>query len=170
MSESLDVWRLRSTRMPQKRFSDPKTICLRQSSVHIPYISKIDVNPFTWSYKLELDDCYTIFVFSSYSSARFRYPVRPILSLSHLRLLFDSLQPFTGSHRRIGLSGQDCVEMRRYFRIPPAIQAKTKSVPFTSTYMWNDRDCNEKNFFLCERPISDGKCVTQKKNNNYKLP
>lgn len=61
----------------------------------------------------------------------------------------------------IGLSGQDCVEMRRYFRIPPAIQAKTKSVPFTSTYLWNDRDCNEKNFFLCERPISDGKCVTQ---------
>lgn len=23
--------------------------------------------------------------------------------------------------------------------------------------MWNDRDCNEKNFFLCERPMSVGK-------------
>lgn len=51
--------------------------------------------------------------------------------------------------------------MRRSFRIPPAIQAKAKTVPFTPTYMWNDRDCSEKNFFLCERPISDGKCVTQ---------
>lgn len=53
-------------------------------------------------------------------------------------------------------SNQDCVELRRYFRIPPAIQAKTKIVPVTLTYMWNDRDCNEKNFFLCERPLSDG--------------
>lgn len=24
-------------------------------------------------------------------------------------------------------------------------------------FRWNDRDCNEKNFFLCERPLSDGK-------------
>lgn len=56
----------------------------------------------------------------------------------------------------LGLSAQDCVELRRYFRIPPAIQAKTKIVPVTLTYMWNDRDCNEKNFFLCERPLSDG--------------
>ncbi|XP_055323439.1 uncharacterized protein LOC129578625 isoform X2 [Sitodiplosis mosellana] len=54
-----------------------------------------------------------------------------------------------------GLSAQDCVELRRYFRIPPAIQAKSKIVPVTLTYMWNDRDCNEKNFFLCERPLSD---------------
>lgn len=23
--------------------------------------------------------------------------------------------------------------------------------------MWNDRDCNEKNYFLCERPMSDGR-------------
>lgn len=58
-----------------------------------------------------------------------------------------------------GLSAQDCVELRRYFRIPPAIQAKTKIVPVTLTYMWNDRDCNEKNFFLCERPLSDGKKI-----------
>lgn len=32
--------------------------------------------------------------------------------------------------------------------------------------MWNDRDCNEKNYFLCERPLSDGKldffCVIKK--------
>lgn len=56
----------------------------------------------------------------------------------------------------VGLSAQDCVELRRYFRIPPPIQAKTKVVPVTLTYMWNDRDCNEKNFFLCERPLSDG--------------
>ncbi|XP_031632855.1 uncharacterized protein LOC116346788 isoform X2 [Contarinia nasturtii] len=54
-----------------------------------------------------------------------------------------------------GLSAQDCVELRRYFRIPPAIQAKMKIVPVTLTYMWNDRDCNEKNYFLCERPLSD---------------
>lgn len=57
----------------------------------------------------------------------------------------------------LGLSAQDCVELRRYFRIPPAIQAKMKIVPVTLTYMWNDRDCNEKNYFLCERPLSDGK-------------
>lgn len=64
-----------------------------------------------------------------------------------------------------GLSAQDCVELRRYFRIPPVIQAKTKIVPVTLTHMWNDRDCNEKNFFLCERPLSDGKILVHKKTN-----
>lgn len=57
------------------------------------------------------------------------------------------------------MSEQDCVEMRRYFRIPPAAQYNIRTVPLTPTYMWNDRDCNEKNLFLCERPISDGECI-----------
>lgn len=58
----------------------------------------------------------------------------------------------------VGLSGQDCVELRRYFRVPPSVQSKPKTVPLTTTYMWNDRNCNEQNYFLCERPMSDGKC------------
>ncbi len=55
-----------------------------------------------------------------------------------------------------GLSGQDCVELRRSFRTPPGIHAKNK-IPLSPTFMWNDRDCNAKNSFLCERPMSDGK-------------
>lgn len=55
-----------------------------------------------------------------------------------------------------GLSGQDCVEIRRYFRAPPSISSKN-NVPLSGTYMWNDRDCNAKNYFLCERQMSDGK-------------
>ncbi|KAJ6638368.1 Galactose-specific lectin nattectin, partial [Pseudolycoriella hygida] len=53
-----------------------------------------------------------------------------------------------------GLSGQDCVELRRSFRAPPGIHAKNK-IPLSSTFMWNDRDCSAKNSFLCERPMSD---------------
>ncbi|XP_055844862.1 uncharacterized protein LOC129911179 isoform X2 [Episyrphus balteatus] len=52
-----------------------------------------------------------------------------------------------------GLSSQDCIELRRYFRTPPGIQS-TRS-PMTNNFMWNDRDCNANNFIICERPMSD---------------
>ncbi|XP_049310178.1 uncharacterized protein LOC105229811 isoform X4 [Bactrocera dorsalis] len=52
-----------------------------------------------------------------------------------------------------GLSSQDCIELRRFFRTPPGIQANRS--PLTSTFMWNDRDCSAKNFLICERPMSD---------------
>lgn len=63
--------------------------------------------------------------------------------------------------RSKGLSSQDCVELRRYFRVPPAVQLKSKTIPLTMTYMWNDRDCTAKNYFLCERPMSDGNVIFQ---------
>ncbi|GAB0092216.1 C-type lectin-like [Sergentomyia squamirostris] len=50
-----------------------------------------------------------------------------------------------------GLSSQDCVEMRRLFRLPPGNQIN--EAPLTSTFMWNDRDCEAKNYFICERPM-----------------
>lgn len=58
-----------------------------------------------------------------------------------------------------GLSEQDCIEVRRHFRMPPGVQPAT--TPLSASYMWNDRDCNARNYFLCERAMSDG---------NYLLP
>ncbi|XP_054730843.1 uncharacterized protein LOC129239402 [Anastrepha obliqua] len=52
-----------------------------------------------------------------------------------------------------GLSSQDCIELRRFFRTPPGIQ--TNRSPLTSTFMWNDRDCSAKSFVICERAMSD---------------
>ncbi|XP_017471876.1 PREDICTED: uncharacterized protein LOC108363116 [Rhagoletis zephyria] len=52
-----------------------------------------------------------------------------------------------------GLSSQDCIELRRFFRTPPGIQ--TNRNPLTSTFMWNDRDCSAKNFVICERAMSE---------------
>lgn len=57
-----------------------------------------------------------------------------------------------------GLSGQDCIELRRDFRVPPGVQPT--NAPLVETYMWNDRDCNARNYFICERPIADGKWGT----------
>ncbi|XP_055617633.1 uncharacterized protein LOC129762992 isoform X3 [Toxorhynchites rutilus septentrionalis] len=48
-----------------------------------------------------------------------------------------------------GLSGQDCVEIRRQFQTPPGTSATMS--PLAPSYMWNDRDCESRNFFLCER-------------------
>ncbi|XP_055525442.1 uncharacterized protein LOC129718573 isoform X3 [Wyeomyia smithii] len=48
-----------------------------------------------------------------------------------------------------GLSGQDCVEIRRHFQTPPG--ASTAASPLALSYMWNDRDCETRNYFLCER-------------------
>lgn len=53
-----------------------------------------------------------------------------------------------------GLSQEDCVEIRRYFRTPPTDINSPN--PLLNTYMWNDRNCEARNFFLCETPISDG--------------
>jgi hypothetical protein len=53
-----------------------------------------------------------------------------------------------------GLSGQDCVEIRRQFHLPPGLLPVVSSL--FGTYMWNDRNCDTKNYFICERPIIDG--------------
>lgn len=55
-----------------------------------------------------------------------------------------------------GLSKQDCVEIRRKFYGPVA-SALVSDYFLTDSFMWNDRDCSMKNFFLCERLINDGK-------------
>uniref|UniRef100_A0A1B0GQ85 Uncharacterized protein n=1 Tax=Phlebotomus papatasi TaxID=29031 RepID=A0A1B0GQ85_PHLPP len=52
-----------------------------------------------------------------------------------------------------GLSSQDCVEMRRLFRLPPGNQPS--QAPLTASFMWNDRDCKTDNYFICERPMID---------------
>lgn len=50
-----------------------------------------------------------------------------------------------------GFSDQDCVEARRAYHLP------SETVRLASGFMWNDRDCNTPNYFLCERLIADGK-------------
>ncbi|XP_075158958.1 uncharacterized protein LOC142232130 [Haematobia irritans] len=52
-----------------------------------------------------------------------------------------------------GLSSQDCIELRRYFRTPPGIQSNRS--PVTNRYMWNDRDCSANNYLICERAMDD---------------
>ncbi|EEB17502.1 hypothetical protein Phum_PHUM467860 [Pediculus humanus corporis] len=47
-----------------------------------------------------------------------------------------------------GFSHQDCVEIRRIFPHPSGSRIVDKMTP---SYLWNDLDCNIKNFFLCER-------------------
>lgn len=55
-----------------------------------------------------------------------------------------------------GFSEQDCVEIRRQFHRPSTGGLSTTSF-LTDSFMWNDRDCSTKNFFLCERALDDGK-------------
>ncbi|KAG5683953.1 hypothetical protein PVAND_013208 [Polypedilum vanderplanki] len=54
-----------------------------------------------------------------------------------------------------GLSEQDCVEIRRYYHRPSTNGISVSISPLTDSFMWNDRDCATKNFFLCERPVID---------------
>lgn len=56
-----------------------------------------------------------------------------------------------------GLSEQDCVEIRRYYHRPSANGISISASSLTDSFMWNDRDCTTRNFFLCERPLIDGK-------------
>lgn len=44
-----------------------------------------------------------------------------------------------------GLSQQDCVELRQLFSY------QYKGSGRTSSLYWNDRECNAKNFYVCER-------------------
>uniref|UniRef100_A0A182KC98 C-type lectin domain-containing protein n=1 Tax=Anopheles christyi TaxID=43041 RepID=A0A182KC98_9DIPT len=55
-----------------------------------------------------------------------------------------------------GLSGQDCVEIRRHFQIAASSGQTTPTVsPLTLSYMWNDRNCDARNYFLCERMMDE---------------
>lgn len=58
-----------------------------------------------------------------------------------------------------GFSHQDCVEIRRIFPHPLGSRIVDG---LTQSYLWNDLDCNAKNFFLCERLESGGKWTRQK--------
>lgn len=55
-----------------------------------------------------------------------------------------------------GLSEQDCVEVRRYFHRPSTTRDLTTNSFLVDSFMWNDRDCSAKNFFICERAILNG--------------
>lgn len=61
-----------------------------------------------------------------------------------------------------GLSGQDCVEIRRQFQTPPGTSSSPQASPSSSasplvdSYMWNDRDCDTRNFYICERVAVEG--------------
>ncbi|KAL1516744.1 hypothetical protein ABEB36_000608 [Hypothenemus hampei] len=48
-----------------------------------------------------------------------------------------------------GLSGQDCVEVRKTYTLP------SSSIGVASNFMWNDRDCGTDNFLLCEKLQND---------------
>jgi hypothetical protein len=54
-----------------------------------------------------------------------------------------------------GYSDEDCVEIRRVFAYPG------KGAGQTSSFFWNDRNCEERNPFLCQydKHISKSKCV-----------
>ncbi|XP_035898286.1 uncharacterized protein LOC118505883 isoform X4 [Anopheles stephensi] len=55
-----------------------------------------------------------------------------------------------------GLSGQDCVEIRRHFQIVSGSGQTAPTVsPLTLSYMWNDRNCDARNYFLCERMMDE---------------
>lgn len=43
-----------------------------------------------------------------------------------------------------GFSNEDCVEIRRMFYNPK------QGVGHTSSFFWNDRNCEEKNPFICQ--------------------
>lgn len=68
---------------------------------------------------------------------------------------FPGWQSFDNYNRQPnddGLSNQDCVEIRRHFNKP----ASSGSF-MTDSFMWNDLDCSTENFFICERPLINGK-------------
>ena len=50
-----------------------------------------------------------------------------------------------------GFSSQDCVELRRQYHVSPSgIATNGSKVRLTSSFTWNDRDCQTPNYFLCE--------------------
>ncbi|KAL7030062.1 hypothetical protein ACKWTF_006501 [Chironomus riparius] len=54
-----------------------------------------------------------------------------------------------------GLSEQDCVEIRKFYHRPSTSGISSTTTSLTESFMWNDRDCATRNFFLCERPLID---------------
>lgn len=56
----------------------------------------------------------------------------------------------------LGLSEQDCIELRRSFELPFKLRQIAEASMTSPLYKWNDRGCDEENYFLCERPIADG--------------
>lgn len=46
------------------------------------------------------------------------------------------------------LSEEDCVELRRLYHHPGLAAASER---LTESFMWNDRDCSTRNYFICEK-------------------
>ncbi|XP_024085463.1 uncharacterized protein LOC106663479 isoform X2 [Cimex lectularius] len=56
-----------------------------------------------------------------------------------------------------GLSDQDCVELRRLYKLPGFSRASD----LAETFMWNDRDCKHDNLYICERLVSGERMLTK---------
>lgn len=61
-----------------------------------------------------------------------------------------------------GFSDQDCVEARRFYHRPSTSAAGAAASELSGSsflvdsFMWNDRDCLTRNFYICERPMVNG--------------
>lgn len=94
----------------------------------------------------------------SYSSMTNNFPLELFKKLQFANFPLDwfpGWQSFDNYNRQPnddGFSNQDCVEIRRHFNKPAS------PVSFiTDSFMWNDLDCSTENFFICGRPLIDGK-------------
>lgn len=80
----------------------------------------------------------------------------PMMMVCNVNREFTIGSYFINHGSILGLSEQDCVELRRDFEIPFKFRQITGTSMTSSLYKWNDRGCKEENYFLCERPIADG--------------
>ena len=51
-----------------------------------------------------------------------------------------------------GLSREDCVEIRKTFMFP------SKGEEMMTKPYWNDRECEEKNAYICQKRMAGGEC------------
>ncbi|CAG4963034.1 unnamed protein product [Colias eurytheme] len=90
-----------------------------------------------------VDDVYWIGATDAVQEGEFRWSDGLPFSFAHW---FPGWRKHASQPNDDGTSGQDCVEVRR--EMPPR--------PAHPTFMWNDRSCRERNYFVCERPGKNG--------------
>lgn len=136
------------------------SLCSPQYNEHVPYwIGATDIHfegDFRWTDGLPFSFSSKTFVNSTvYLLTRLIRNSSLQLSIAFCAEWFPGWQHPKNYNRQPnddGLSKQDCVEIRRHFLRPDS------STEFlTDSFMWNDRGCSTRNFFLCERPLIDGK-------------